>query len=109
MKSEQLGASTSAPEVTNVSQHGFWLLMDGRERFLPFSRCPWFADATIAQISKVERPLPHHLYWPDLDVDLHVDSIDQPEAYPLVSSVRPKEAATRPSAAKAPRRRSASS
>jgi hypothetical protein len=85
MRSDELGTSTSAPEVTNVSQHGFWLLLDGAERFLPFSSFPWFAQATIAQILKVERPLSHHLYWPELDVDLHVDSLDRPENYPLVS------------------------
>jgi hypothetical protein len=30
------GAATSAAEVTNISKHGFWLLLDGRELFLPF-------------------------------------------------------------------------
>lgn len=83
---EPLGEPTSAPEVTNVSQHGFWLLIDGRERFLPFRAFPWFVDATIAQISRVERPQPHHLYWPDLDIDVHLDSIDRPEAFPLVAA-----------------------
>jgi hypothetical protein len=89
MRSEQLGASTSAAEVTNVSPHGFWLLLDGEERFLPFGRFPWFADASIAQLARVERPFPHHLYWPELDIDLHVDSIDEPDSYPLVSGARP--------------------
>jgi hypothetical protein len=28
-----------------------------------------------------------HLFWPDLDVDLAVDSIHHPERYPLVSRV----------------------
>jgi hypothetical protein len=88
MKSGQPGMRTSTPEVTNVSPHGLWLLFDERELFLSFQQFPWFADATIAQLSKVERPLPHHLYWPELDVDLHVDSIDRPEAYPLVSGVQ---------------------
>lgn len=91
MRSEQLGASTSAAEVTNVSAHGFWLLLDDEEKFLPFERFPWFAEASIAQLTRVERPFPHHLYWPALDVDLHVDSIDEPESFPLVSSARPSE------------------
>ena len=91
MRSGQLGASTSAPEVTNVSRHGFWLLVDERERFLPFSQFPWFVDATIGQISRVERPQPHHLYWPELDVDLHLESIDQPESFPLTSRARAAE------------------
>jgi hypothetical protein len=34
---------------------------------------------------EVERPSPHHLYWPQLDVDLALDSIEAPDRYPLVS------------------------
>ena len=30
-----------------------------------------------------------HLYWPDLDIDLAVESIDHPEQFPLVSKARP--------------------
>jgi len=71
--------------VTNISQHGFWLLLGNRELFLPFSDFPWFKGASIAAILNVEWPQPHHLYWPDLDVDLAVESIEQPERYPLVS------------------------
>lgn len=85
MRSAKPGRSTSAAEVTNVSPHGLWLLVDGEERFLAFRDFPWFAEATIAQLSKLERPLPHHLYWPDLDIDLHLDSIAEPAAFPLVS------------------------
>jgi hypothetical protein len=29
------------------------------------------------------------LYWPDLDVDLHIDSIEDPERYPVVSKGSP--------------------
>ena len=32
------GAATSEVEITNISQHGFWLLLDGRELFVPFER-----------------------------------------------------------------------
>jgi hypothetical protein len=32
----------------------------------------------------VEQPHPQHLHWPDLDVDLEVESLLAPEAYPLV-------------------------
>jgi len=105
MRSGALGASTSAVEVTNVSPHGFWLLLDERERFLPFARFPWFADATIAELTRVERPQAHHLYWPDLDVDLHLDSIDDPDAFPLVSRARPERPPRRPSATSSRARR----
>lgn len=76
------GTSTSAVEVTNISKHGFWILLDDRELFLPFEMFPWFKAASVEAITHVERPHPHHLYWPDLDVDLSVDSIEHPERYP---------------------------
>lgn len=77
------GTSTSAVEVTNISKHGFWLLLDERELFLSFDHFPWFKQATVDAILKLERPAPHHLRWPDLDIDLAVDSIEHPERYPL--------------------------
>jgi hypothetical protein len=86
MKSATLGENTSNVEVTNVSPFGLWLLVDSEELYLPYEAFPWFKNATIAQVTHVERPSPGHLYWPDLDIDLAVDSIRNPEAFPLVSS-----------------------
>jgi hypothetical protein len=59
--------------------------VDDRESYLPFTAFPWFANATVAQLSNVERPVSHHLYWPDLDIDLHSGSIESPESFPLLS------------------------
>ncbi|MBI5506615.1 MAG: DUF2442 domain-containing protein [Deltaproteobacteria bacterium] len=87
MKSAPLGQSTSVAEVTNVSKHGFWLLLESEELFVPFEQFPWFRNASIASLTNVEWPSPHHLYWPELDVDLAVDSIRDPEAFPLISRV----------------------
>jgi hypothetical protein len=89
MKSALRGKSISDAEVTNVSQHGFWVLVSGRELFLPFETFPWFKDVPVAQILNVELPHPTHLHWPDLDVDLAVESIEFPERFPLVSRARP--------------------
>ena len=82
-----LGADTLEVEVTNVSKHGFWLWLGDDELFVPFAEFPWFKDASIAKLLHVERPQAHHLYWPDLDIDLAVDSILHPERFPLVSRV----------------------
>ena len=86
MKSAVLGKSTSGAEVTNVSPFGLWILLGSEELYLPYSDFPWFENATIAQVTRVERPSPDHLYWPELDIDLAVESIRKPEAFPLVSS-----------------------
>jgi len=79
------GSATSTAEVTNISKHGFWMLIDGRELFVPFKQFPWFRQATVEAILRLERPAPGHLYWPDLDVDLALESIEHPERYPLIS------------------------
>ncbi len=76
----------SKPEVTHISMHRVWLLLDEQEFFLPFDEFPWFQDATVKTIHNVERPMPQHLFWSDLDIDLHVDSLRNPEDYPLIWS-----------------------
>jgi hypothetical protein len=75
------GAPTSEIEVSLVSSKGFWLLLDSEELYLSFAEFPWFKKATV------ERPSAGHLYWPLMDVDLAVASIQNPSAFPLVSGV----------------------
>lgn len=74
-------------EVTNISQYGFRLLLGDEELFLPFSEFPWFRNAAVGNILHVEQPSSNHLYWPELDIDLAVESIRHPEQFPLVSQV----------------------
>jgi hypothetical protein len=82
-----LGTITSPVEVSNISKHGFWLLLAEEELFLPFVDFPWFQSATIQQLVEVERPTEDHLYWPSLDVDLSVASIRNPAIFPLMANV----------------------
>ena len=89
MRSAALGRSISQVEVTNVSPHGLWLFVGEQELFVPFKAFPWFKAASIQEISHVELLSPHHLYWPDLDIDLAVDSLTHPERYPLISQAQP--------------------
>ena len=79
------GTVTSVAEVTHVSKHGFWLFLDGEELLVSFEQFPWFKKATIGQLSDVHWPTPNHLYWPQLDADLSVESIRDPSAFPLMS------------------------
>jgi hypothetical protein len=80
------GILTSDVEVTNISQHGFWVLLGSEELFLAYENFPWFKKATIEELLSVERPSDNHLYWPQLDVDLSVESIKDPAAFPLISN-----------------------
>jgi hypothetical protein len=64
------GIATLKVEVTNVSPHGLWLLLDGEEVHLSFVDLPWLKKGSIEQLLNVQRPTENHLYWPQLDVDL---------------------------------------
>jgi hypothetical protein len=64
------------------------MLVDERELFMSFEDFPWFRNAPVDSVLKLERPQPHHLYWPELDIDLTVDSIENPKKYPLKSKYR---------------------
>jgi hypothetical protein len=80
-----LGINISPLEITHVSAHGFWLWVDEQEFFLSFKAFPWFKAANITQLNQIERPTHNHLYWPDLDIDLTLDSIKHPHNFPLIA------------------------
>jgi hypothetical protein len=83
MKLSSVGPSTSRVEVLNVSSHGIWLYVKGKEYFLPYEDFPWFKEARLSQIHRVKLLHGHHLHWDDLDVDLDLDSLEHPSHYPL--------------------------
>jgi hypothetical protein len=83
MKSLKNGKNTLKAEVTNISEHGFWILLANKEYFLPFEKFPWFKEANISSIINVQTYHNHHLYWPDLDVDLTTKILENPQNYPL--------------------------
>lgn len=85
MKSEIAGKNTLEVEVTNISVHGFWLLLGENEFFLPFNDFPWFKDARISEISDVSLLNDQHLFWEKLDIDLTLNMIQNPKDYPLIS------------------------
>jgi Protein of unknown function (DUF2442) len=82
------GTSTSAPEVTHISAQGIWLLAAEKELFLPYAQFPWFKEAPVSAILKVEEPRRGRFYWPDLDVDLTEEIIEHPERFPLTAKAK---------------------
>ena len=82
MKLKKLGKNISKVEI-HTTPNGIWLLVANVEYFLPYSEYQWFKDATISEIYNVDFLHGHHLHWPDLDVDLDIDSLKSPEKYPL--------------------------
>jgi len=77
------GIGISSSPVTNITAHGFWLIADDAEYFVPFADYPVFAHATIEQIFAAQQQGPGQFHWPDLDADIELDALAQPEHYPL--------------------------
>ena len=83
MRSLERGTSTSNVEVVNVSPHGVWLYVRGKEYFLPYEEFPWFQDARLSEIHRVQLVHGRFLRWEELDVELALASLEHPDRYPL--------------------------
>ena len=84
MNSSQPGYDISTNDgVTNISTLGFWILIDGKEYFIPFSEYPVFKRSTIEQICCFQKLSPKQLYWKELDCDIEIDSLENPKNFPL--------------------------
>jgi hypothetical protein len=55
------------------------------ELFVLFKEFTCFIDGSVSEILNIEWPQLHHLYRPGLDVDVGVESIRNPEKFPLIS------------------------
>jgi hypothetical protein len=71
----------SEVEISNISDHGFWLYVKRKEYFLPYNQYRWFKNASISEILDVQLLHQSHLYWQKLDVDLEVSSLENPDKY----------------------------
>ena len=71
------------PSVENITPFGIWLFVNEREYFLDFIEYPIFKKQIISSIQNVKLLHGYHLYWPELDIDLELDNLENPEKYPL--------------------------
>lgn len=76
--------------VENITPFGIWLYIKGTEYFLSYALYPYFESQTLRAIHNVELLHGYHLYWPELDVDLEIDNLENPEKYPLRSNAAPR-------------------
>jgi hypothetical protein len=81
MKFSTQGKDVSKIEVLNISKHGIWLATRDQEIFISFKEFPWFQDASVRKLMNVEQRTPTCLHWPDLAIDLAVESV---RCFPLL-------------------------
>lgn len=83
MTSKMRGKNISKVEVSHINSRGFWLCVKHKKYFLPYEDYPWFKEAKVKEILNVKLLHGYHLYWPELDVDLEIDSLGNPQEYSL--------------------------
>jgi len=77
--------------VLMINAQGIMLSVQGQDYFLSYNRIPWMQDAPIRSVLNVQMSGPEAIEWPDLDVDLEIDSLRHPERYPLVIKRNPMD------------------
>ena len=70
--------------VLMINAQGMLITVQGQDYFLSYNRVPWLRDARISSVLNVRMSGPRAIEWPDLDVDLEIESLRHPERYPLV-------------------------
>ena len=84
MKLSTPGTDILEVEVVQMDRHGIWLNVKDMEYFLSYKEYPWFKDAKVNDILNIELLHENHLYWPNLDVDLTLEMLSNPEKYTLI-------------------------
>ncbi|MCH8218482.1 MAG: DUF2442 domain-containing protein [Planctomycetes bacterium] len=86
MKSKAHGTNTLDVEISNIGSLGIWICVQDTEYFMDYKDFPWFKEARVKEILDAQLLHGHHLHWPQLDIDLEIDSLENPSRYPLISS-----------------------
>ena len=77
--------------VENITPFGIWLFVKGKEYFLSYEDFFYFKAQTLNSIQNVQLLHGYHLYWPDLDIDLEIDNLENPEKYPLKANAKKRQ------------------
>ena len=85
---KQQFAATSVA-VLMINSQGMMLSVQGQDYFVSYNRVPWLRDARVSSALNVRMSGPRAIEWPELDVDLEIDSLKHPERYPLVMKRSP--------------------
>ncbi len=63
----------------------------GQDYFLSCNRISWLREARVSSVLNVRMAGPNAIEWPELDVDLEIESLKHPERYPLVMKNAPAD------------------
>lgn len=79
--------------VLMINSQGMMLSVQGQDYFVSYNRVPWLRDARVSSVLNVRMNGSRAIEWPELDVDLEIESLKHPERYPLVMKRSPFDTA----------------
>src|SRR5262249_49236621 len=82
--------TTSKVEVQDITPNGVWVFVKGKEYMLSFAEYPWFKGAKVSEVLNLQLLHSDHLYWPNLDVDLGLEVLEQPQRFTLMDRTSKK-------------------
>ncbi len=85
---KMLGMPISAETTCFIGSfsNGMAVIVNGKEYFLRFTDFPWFEYCNVAELRDVTSDR-WGVYWKSLDIDLSIESIENPERFPEKISV----------------------
>ncbi len=69
-------------EVTRVSSRGIWLKAHDQKYFLSYYDFPWFKNKPMQAVLHVEESSPGEFFWPEINVNLGVATLESPHRHP---------------------------
>ena len=84
MISSKSGTDILDCNITSINDLGIWILIEDKEYFIPFSEYPGFKNASLNQVFNVRFLPPSQLYWEEIDVDIELKALVQPESFSLI-------------------------
>lgn len=81
--------TTPIAYVQVITQTGFWFFLANELYWIDYEDFPVFADAAPDEIKNFEIYGNEDFHWPDLDVDIELESLLFPERFPLRARTLP--------------------
>ena len=77
------GKNTSIFEITGITKHGIWFILDDKEYFIPFKDYPMLKRLSVEDLLNASFSPPEHIYWEKNDIDIELSALENPEKYNL--------------------------
>lgn len=73
--------------ITAITHLGFYLLVESKEYFIPFTDYPVFKQASVDEIYDFKMLSPRQIYWKKLDCDIELEALEYPEKFVLTFNI----------------------